>query len=103
MRGPLLWTTAMQSKALKRSLWISYSLLALGFVFLGWLIYRLGPSTISSYLKLLGWNWFWLFLPSFFFFILATRAWNTFLKGNGIRIPFFHLVISKVAGRVGNS
>src|SRR4030095_12682672 len=93
----------MQSKAVKRSLWISYSLLAMGFVFLGWLIYRLGASTIWSYLQLMGWNWFSLLLPSFFFFVLATRAWNTFLKGNGIRIPFFHLMMSKVAGEGVNS
>jgi|GEM_PF-780209 len=93
----------MQSKAVRRSLWISYSLLALGFVFLGWLVYRLGPSTIASYLKLLGFNWFWLFLPSLLFFIVSTRAWNTFLKGNGIPIPFFHLMMSKIAGEGVNS
>jgi len=35
----------------KKSMWISYGLLALGFGFLAWLIYKLGVHNIGENLK----------------------------------------------------
>src|SRR5262245_49607450 len=90
------------SPLVKRSLWISYTLLIFGVIFLGWLIYRLDPKTIWSYLKMLKWKCFWLLLPSAASFVLYTRAWNTFLKGNGLRVAFGRLFMMKVSGEAVN-
>jgi hypothetical protein len=74
----------------KKSMAISYGLLLIGFVFLGWLIYKLGVHNIGQNLKSLGWNFFTALLPSLFSYILHTQAWLEFLKESPFEFPFMN-------------
>lgn len=83
-------------------MWISYVLLALGFVFIGWLVYRLGFHEILNDFKTLGWNFFIALLPSIVTYVLFTYSWEEFLKGNGLKTPLRSLFMVKVVGEAVN-
>jgi len=96
-------TATPHSHFIKRSLWISYIFLGLGFAFLGWLIYKLGVREILENLRSLGWNCLLALLPSFFSHILYTQAWMEFLKkGKTFRVPIYELFKVKTVGEAVN-
>lgn len=83
-------------------MWVSYGLLVLGFVFLGWLIYKLGIHEILDDFRTLGWNFFTALLPSVFSYLLYTQAWLEFLKEKPFRISFYEVFKVKTVGEAVN-
>ncbi|MBL7684832.1 MAG: flippase-like domain-containing protein [Deltaproteobacteria bacterium] len=87
---------------MKKSIWMSYVLLAIGIGFIAWLVYKLGPREILRHFQEIGFNFFLFLIPTALSNIFFTQAWNTYLKSNQLKVPFWHLFMAKQAGEAIN-
>ncbi len=90
------------SHFIKKSMGMSYALLALGFLFLGWLIYHLGLQDILENFRRLGFNFFTALIPSLLTFFLLSEAWRQCLTQHLSQVPFSKIFMIKVIGEAVN-
>lgn len=88
---------------MKHSARWNYILLLAGLALFFWLIYKLGPSVILDYFRILGWKYLLVFSVSILIYIALTEGWREFLKGHKLKTGFGELFLIKVAGEAVNT
>ncbi|MFO1462587.1 MAG: flippase-like domain-containing protein [bacterium] len=68
-----------------------------------YLVIKLKPSVLLSYLKTVGWNFGWILLVSFAWYLAYALAWEIFLKELSKRVHLWDIFKIKASGEAINS
>jgi uncharacterized protein (TIRG00374 family) len=75
----------------------------LGLALFAYLIFKLNPAKLGGDLSKIGFNFFWILIPSTASYFAYAFAWQIFLQGTGARVPYFDIFKIKTSGEAINS
>jgi conserved hypothetical protein len=75
----------------------------IGLLLFAWVVYRLNPAVIWTYLKEVGANFFWILLVSVLWYGAYALAWEIFLKNLSKRVRFWEIFRIKIVGETINN